>query len=176
MAKTSRTARKSRRKSVSVAPMPFGGDHGPGTRAATVGTLLEPVVDDMGRNPNHMGRRRRKIIIDDMLKRQTITMRQHQAAEAIQLAYLGVQRLSSGGPLQEQVQSSPKPDAAVAIQVGANSRFVRVMKAVKSSDRELIEAVCFHNKPLRSAIRGGYVRGYTRFREALDLVADHMNY
>ena len=171
-----RTRKQRARKMASLPPMPLGGDHGTGTTAATTGTVLEAIKDDKGRNPNNMGQRRRKIIVNDMLSRGTITMRQHQAAEAIQMAHLSVERLSSGGPLKEQVQSSPKPDAAITIQVGANSRLVHVMKPIKACDRALIEAVCWHNKPLRSAIRGGYVRGYARFRDALDAVADHLCY
>lgn len=164
--------RRKAQKRVTTSQLPWGGDHGPATAAATAGTVVEPID---GPNPNRMARRRRKIIINDMLKRKTLTMRQHQAAEAIQLAYLRVQSLSSGTPLKEQVQSSPKPDASVTIQCGAHSRLVHVMRAVKKADRELVETVCWHNKPLRSAIRGGYVRGYQRFRDALDAVADHID-
>ncbi len=164
------------KKAVSVPPIPWGGDHGTGTQAAKAGTKLVAVKDSNGKNPNNLGQRKRIIVLDDMLRRGTITMRQHQAGIAIQEAYCRVEMLSSGGPLKEQVQSSPKPDAAVAIQVGANSRLVHVMKPVLQSNRGLIEAVCWHNKPLRSAIRGGFVRGYTRFRETLDVVADHLCY
>lgn len=174
MARSRKSGR--RRKSVSVAPTPFGGDHGTGTAAAVAGTSLQAIKDEKGSNPNNMGQRTRKIIIKDMLSRGTLTMRQFQAAEAIQTAYLSVQRLSSGGPTSERVQSSPKPDMAVTIQVGANSRLVHVMKAVKQMDRGLVEAVCWHNQPLRSAIRGGYVRGYVRFRAALDAAADNIGY
>ena len=174
MSRTNRAKRQ--RKAVSLARMPFGGDHGPNTKAATAGTVLEPLTDDQGRNPNNMARRRRKNVIDDMIKRKTLTMRQHQAAMAIQEAFCRVEMLSSGGPIKERVQASPKPDATISVQVDSRSRLVHVMKPVKRSDRDLVECVCWHNKPLASAIRGGYVRGYTRFRDALDAVADHLGY
>ena len=164
-----RPGRPRAKRHVSTAPSPWNGDHGTGTAAATAGTQLEQVLNDNGANPNHMGRRRRVDVLDAI----TLTMRQRQAAEAVRDAYSRVQMLSSGGPLKEQVQSSPKPDATIAVQVDANSRWVYVMKPVPWRARELVEHVCCYGLPLRTS---GYVRSRELFTLLLDRIADHLRY
>jgi hypothetical protein len=164
-----RGGRPRKRRHISVAPTPFNGDHGTGTQAATHGTVLEAVTDEKGANPNHMGRRRRVDALDAI----NLTMRQRQAAEAIRDAYSRVQMLSSGSPLKEQVQSSPKPDATIAAQVDANSRWVYVTKPIPWGARPLIEHVCCYNEPLRTS---GFVRSRELFCLLLDRVANHLRY
>mgnify|MGYP001803260075 CR=1 FL=1 len=170
MARAKRRGGRPRKKQhVSLAPVPFNGDHGTGTQAALAGTVLEAVTDEKGANPNHMGRRRRVDVLDAI----NLTMRQRQAAEAIRDAFSRVEMLSSGGPLKEQVQSSPKPDRAIAVQVDANSRWVHVTKPIPYRARELVEHVCCYGKPLRTS---GYVRASDLFKLLMDRVADHMGY
>lgn len=168
-----RKGRTRRARSVSTKPLPWNGDHGTGSEAATAGTVLEPVD---GANPNRMARRVRKNVINTMLKRDQLTMRQWQAAQAIQLAWCGVQKLSSGGALKETVDATSKPDATVAAQVGAVSRLVHVTKPIRPSERALVEDVCYHNRPLGHAARAGEVRPLARFRDTMDRVANHMRY
>lgn len=169
-AKKRRGPRLKARKHVSLAAMPFNGDHGTGTDAANSGTVVEAIKNDKGGNPNHMGRRRRVEVIDTL----TLTVRQQQAAKAIRDAYCRVESLSSGGPLKERVQASPKPDATIAAQVSAQSAYVHVMRGVRPIDRAVIEHVCFYNQPLRTFY--AHHRQHVRFKEALDHVADHMRY
>lgn len=161
-------------QNVSLGPdAPWNGDHGTGTAAATAQTDVVQVTDEKGRNPNRMARRQRRDVLRDMLNKDLLSMRQWQAGDAIARAYCKVQMLSSGGELKERVQASPKPDATIHVQVSATSRLVFVMHRVHRADRALIEAVCWHNKPLRSVkIR----RSGARLRETLDRVADHLGY
>jgi len=148
----------------------YGGDHGTGTAAALAGTVVEPITDEKGSNPNHMARRVRQSVIKGL----SLTMRQGQAAEAIQDAYCRNQMLSSGSPLREQVDASPKPDATIAAQMEAQSRLIWVMKAVNHADRPVIEHICWYNLPLRAL--PSRKRCGVRLRDALDAVADHLNY
>lgn len=168
MARAKRRGPKTKRKSVSVAPVPLGGDHGTGTHAATAGTIVSALTDEKGKNPNNMGRRRRIEVIGTL----ALTMRQEQAAKAIRDAFCRVQRLSSGGELKERVQSSPKPDATIAMQVDASSQWVYVMKAVKPVNRRIIEHVCCDNLPLVELV--GYKQSRVRLAQTLDCVADHI--
>jgi len=163
--------RKPRKK---VTLPPFVGDHGTGTAAATAGTVLEPITDAEGRNPNRQARRRRVNAIDEIT---SLSMRQAQAAKAIEIAYCRVEQLSSGGEIKERVQSSPKPDQTVAIQCDANSRLVQVMAAVPSAMRAVVEHVCWHNRPL-SAMRPVNMRAShtAGLKVALDLVANRLRY
>ena len=156
---------------VSTAPLPWNGDHGTATAAATAGTVLVP----MG-GPNRMARRYRVSIIDTMEAR--LSMRQVQAARAIQEAYCRAEMLSSGGPLKEQVDASPKPDAAVASQVDAMSTLTYVMSAVPSAMRDVVEWVCWHNMPIHR-LTGSGRKQYNRtadFKVAMDLVANRLRY
>lgn len=157
------------KKHVSVAPAPWNGDHGTGTQAADAGTVIEPLKD----NPNRMARRRRVNVIDTLT---SLTMRQVQAAKEIQNAYGKVESLSSGGPLKEHVQSSPKPDQVVTAQVEAQSRLARAMRAVLRSEREIVECICWNNQLPRTLDRTHRRRWLGRFTVAMDRVADHLRY
>ncbi len=158
------------KRHVSLAPTPWGGDHGTGTKAATKGTLMRGVEDEKGANPNNIGQRYRVEVIDTL----DLTVRQKQAAQAIRNAFCAVESLSSGGPLKEKVQASPKPDATIDAQVDAMSRFKFVMDGVRRQDRAIVEHVCFENKPLR--LFKAHSRQGHRLKEALNVVADHMRY
>jgi hypothetical protein len=170
---------KRKRKSVSVKAMPYIGDHGTGTAAATAGTVLEPATDKPSDpNPNNVGRRRRRSEIDRLAPK--LTMRQEQAARAISNAYCRVQMLSSGGELREQVDSSSKPDACITAQVSAQSDLAYVMTGVPQAPvecRQAIEQVCWHGEPIgRLASGRAHEKYMTCLKVALNAVADHMRY
>ncbi len=152
--------------------LPWNGDHGTSTAAATAGTVLEPLEGD---NPNRIARRRHKSAIDAMSR--SLTMRQSQAAKAIEEAWCRLQMCSSGGALKEQVDASPRPDASIARQVDAQSRWQWVTKALLRSERRLVDWVCCKNQSIQTAGRKiGEVRATERFRIAMDRVADHLKY
>lgn len=157
--------REGKKSMVTLAPDVVNGDHGTGTTAAKEGTVLVKIKND----PN----RRAYLQRVDAYLRINLDMRQQQAAKAIRDAYCKVQMLSSGGPLKERVQASPKPDQTIDIQVAAQSRLMFVMAAVPQRQRRLIEHVLWENKPIRSL---GIKRGPARFRWVMDLVADHVGY
>ena len=151
-------------------PIPFTGDHGPGTIAATAGTVIEAVE---GQEHNRTGRRRRKDRLNDF----TLSMRQMQAGKAIRDAWCRVEMLSSGSPLKEQVDASPKPDSVVTAQVEARSKLVFVMSAVPSAMRGVVEHVCWHNEKI-TEIKNGlpFSANSANFKIALDLVANKLRY
>lgn len=162
------TKRKSRARKRPSAPQPFTGDHGPNMPAATQGTVIEAVE---GQEHNRTGRRRRVEAIEQL----TLSMRQEQAAKRIRDAYCRVQKLTSGGPLKEQVDSSPKPDAVVAAQVDAQSELVWLMGVVPRDMRPVVEWVCWENRSLRS-MAGMREMNSARFKVAMDLVANRCRY
>ncbi len=159
-----------KRKRKPSRPIPYTGDHGPGTTAATAGTMIEAVE---GQEHNRTGRRRRINAIESI----TLTMRQEQAAKAIEEAWCLLQRCSSGGELKEQVDASPKPDATVARQVDAQSRWHYVTAALMRGEKRLVQWVCCENQSILLAKRKlGEARATERFREAMDRVANHLRY
>lgn len=152
----------------------FVGDHGTGTAAANYNTVIIPITDAKGRNPNNQGQRRRVNRIDEI---KSLSMRQTQAANAIQEAFCRVEMLSSGGELKARVDSSPKPDHTVAAQCDAVSNLVNVMKGVPGAMRGIVEHVCWHNLPI-SAFKPTNMRNMhsANLKVALDLVANHLRY
>lgn len=178
MSRAKRKGGKPRKSSkyVSTAALPWNGDHGTGTQAAQNGTKIEPITDEKGANPNRMARRRRVDRLKWLMDRGYLSMRQYQAGKAIQDAYGRVESLSSGSPLKERVQASPKPDATVTAQVEANSQLVHVLRPVLRSQRAIVEHVCRDNQPITTLGRKGHIRAAARFRAALDRVANHMRY
>jgi hypothetical protein len=150
-------------------PVTLGGDHGTGTPSATQGTVIEPIDGDK----NGTSRRRRQHILTTLLRGHKLTQRQFQAGEAIEQAHCRVEALSSGSELKEWVQSSPKPDAAVARQLDVISHQVYVKQAIPRTQRTLVEHVCEGNQPLRTS---RVVRALPRLCMALDSVADHLGY
>ena len=158
----------------SVTLAPLGGDHGTGTPAAMAGKVLRPITDIDGRNPNNMGR----LCEDDQLANMDfLSMRQYQAGMEIRNAWCGVEKLSSGGALKEQVDSTPQPDATMAIQIDAQSRLVNAMAAVPRDMRDIVEHVCWHNLPLIRMGKGrAYYKRQSELQVGLELVANHMRY
>lgn len=150
----------------------LGGDHGTGTAAARSGTVVVPITDSEGRNPNNMGQRRETNVLEGM----GLSLRQYQAGVEIRNAFCGVEKLSSGGELKEQVDCTPKPDATIAVQMDAQSRLVSVMRAVPASMRDVVEHVCWYNRPLRRLKGEHYYKRQSELQVALDLVANHMKY
>lgn len=163
-----RTRRQRRNRKAELPTIPLNGDHGTGTTAATHGTVLEKLPD----NPNHMGRRYRK----DVYKAMSLTMRQEQAARALRDAYCGVEALSSGGPLKERVQSSPKPDATIDVQCAAISRLVILTTGVLRADRQIVEHILRDNQPGVLLSRAGVENWSERFKQTMDRVADRAGY
>lgn len=165
--------RKSRARKKPAAPPPFGGDHGTGTHAAASGTVVEELKNDDGSNPNRMARRRRLSVIDAM----TLTMRQEQAARAIEKAWCCVLMLESGGPLEQKVDASPKPGAIVTSQLMAQDEWSKATAAILRSERALVFHVCCENRPIGEASRRlGIARPHDRFKQAMDRVADFLRY
>lgn len=168
-----RAKRKSRARQKPSNPPGFTGDHGTATQAAMAGTVLEAMKNEDGSNPNNIGRRRRLSAIEAL----SLTMRQEQAAREIEKAWCGIRKLQSGGALKEQVDASPKPDAVVAAQVEAQSRWSRATKALLRSEREIVFHVCCDNLPIVLLSRRLGITGASeRFKTAMDRVADYLRY
>lgn len=167
------TKRNRKRRKPSSPHVPqFNGDHGQNTLAAKIGTVVEPIVETDGSNPNQMARRRRVEAVDYF----KLSMRQEQAAKAIRNAYCRAEMLSSGGPLKEKVQSSSRPDAAVASQIEVQAELTFVMSGVPNACRRVVEHVCWHNLSAHSLRPGNEVTNRALFKVAMDKVADALKF
>ena len=157
-------------------------DHGPSTQAAKAGTIVEEVKKPGDANPNGVTRRRKRL--QSNVWADKLSMRQHQAAVAIETAYARVEALGSGGDsigrmidLRTQVDASPKPDATIDVQAGVQSHLVYVMRSVPQSMRPVIEHMFWHQRPMRTFAQGKlFYNRSSDIKVALDLVANHMRY
>lgn len=166
---------------VSVA-MPTSWDMGASGKANRQGLTIEEVgqMDTATGeviNPNGVMRARRVDMLEVWHRRGTITTAGFTAAERLRDAFEGTQR-SPGMAQSERVQSSPKPDHAVTIQIDRMSRFVAESAHVAPDDRAIIEACVLDGaSPQRiRKYRGGrgLMAGLEHLRNALDHVAKSM--
>jgi len=125
-------------------------------------------------NPNGVKGVRRQDRVRELIPR--LTMRQHQAAQEIQNAYSCNDMLSSGSELKEQVDSSPKPDAAIAAQVAGQSRVGRAMRGVLVAHKALVHDICWHNRRWEQIEHRHGPLYLDRFRNAMDRAADFLGY
>lgn len=176
MARAKRSGRKRKPRKITLPEL--AGDHGTETDAANQNTEVVEIKEADGSNPNRRGHRRRR----EAYLGVPMSMRQQQAAKAIRDAHCGVQSLSSGGELKEQVDSTSKPDKVIDIQCAIMSRWIEVTKPLRSNHRAvhrarfIIEHVCCDNEPLRTLPDRYQVRSGHILRVALDVVADHLGY
>lgn len=161
------------RRHVSLARAPWNGDHGTGTAAATAGTQLCEVLNDDGKNPNRVAQRRRVNVIETL---NSLTLRQSQAAKDIQNAFGRVESLGSGSAMKERVDASRTSDAMVPMQVDAHSRLRGLMAQVLPSEQAIVQSICWRNERPPTLTRTERRRWMARFQQAMDRVADHLQY
>lgn len=136
-----------RRGKVTLAPGPW--DHG-ATGAANVAGL---VIEERGEtnpktgkvtNPNGVTGMRRVDMLDLYLDRGVISPRAHAAGSILRTLWLRTEMGRCSPWLRDRVDSSPKPDASVAIQIDRLSALIRVSRLVPASDERVIDIVCAH--------------------------------
>src|SRR5574343_771695 len=151
--------RKGRKKPHTPA-MPTEWDRGADGQANRVGLVEEPAVDidpKTGKpesNPNNVKRMRRVDMLELYHKRGIITARQWNAAEKLRSVFEATMQ-SPGWSDNDRVQSSPKPDHAVAIQIARIPRFHAIAKLVPERDMPIIDACVLRMNSPTSAVFNG---------------------
>lgn len=166
---------------ISLAPQPTSWDQGATGMANRVGLEAEDAaevdpVTGVRSNPNGVKRMRRVDMLEVWHRKAVITTAGFNAAVALRDAFEAVGK-SRGWPDSERVQSSPKPDHAVAVQIDRMSKFIQYHRHVVAEDREIIDACVLRGgSPLRiKRYRGsGYQAGLDHLCAALDRLADAM--
>lgn len=101
-----------------------------------------------------------------------ITTRQFNAAESYLDALEATMR-ATGWPDNDRVQSSPKPDHAITIQIDRISRFHEKAKHLTAEEKGVIETAIFGAENMGKG-QAYYVR-FERLRAVLDKLADHLD-
>lgn len=164
---------------VTMSAMPSQWDKGATGQANRIGLVEEDAADidpETGDviNPNGVKRARRVDMLEIWHRKGDITTEGYNAAEKLRDAFENTQR-APGWPESERVQSSPKPDHAVTIQIDRLSEYHRIAKLVAKADWPIIDACVLHRLLPSAAIingrkpyhGGGYQDGMAHLREAL---------
>ncbi len=159
-------------------PPPTRWDRGAAGRANRIGLIEEEAVDKDPTtgaiiNPNGIRRARRVDMLEVWYRQNTITTAGFNAAEKLRDAYEATLR-APGWPESERVQSSPKPDHAVAVQIDRMSGFIAASRHVGHGDKAIIAACVLERgtpASLKAYRNDGYKAGLVHLREALDRMA-----
>ena len=151
-------------------------------RESAVVEGIDPDIDpDTGeiksRNPNGVKRRVFLDMLDVYHRRGWISKRGFNAASDLRGAWEQTER--GGGYLQERVDSTPKPDKAIAMQIDRVSALISITKRIPREDyRILITVACEKNAIGRlPEYRGrNHERGKAHLYSALERLADRMGY
>lgn len=134
------------------------GASGPAARARP--QVIEDAADidpETGEVRNVNGIKRARIVdmLEVWLKQEVITTAGYNFAVALRDAFEATQR-APGWPDNDRVQSSPKPDHAVTIQVDRHSRYHAVARFIHPADFPVIDYLVLRNKEHRAEL--GYFR------------------
>lgn len=142
---------------VSVAPMPDHWDMGAKGPANRIGLVQEPVTwtNDKGEqvNPNNVKRMRREDAIDEYLKRGWLSQAQHGMAVRLITAFEGTQR-TAPAIKKVQVDSSPKPDAHVAIMIDRITKLTHISKRIPPESLYVMRRVLYDGKTIEEYTGG----------------------
>lgn len=170
-----------KRGKVTLAADPW--DHGAMGQANRHGLVVEErgeVDPETGKvtNPNRVTGVRRVDMLDLYLKRQVISPRAHAAGTILRNLWLRTQVGTCAPWLRERVDSSPNPDAAVAIQIDRLSALVRVRRLVPCEDEAILDMVCGQGAGVGSLPEyraHNHRKGLAHLSAALDALADRMD-
>lgn len=163
---------KAQRGKITLATTPW--DHGAMGQANRHGLVVEergevnPATGKVA-NPNGVTGVRRVDLLDFWHGRGSITTGGMNAAKLLRQAYEDTQRGSAALPENDRVQSSPKPDHAIDIQIDRISRFAKLMRMVAREDRDIV-AACVLDGAHPCRVYGPLRRdeGFAHLKAALD--------
>ncbi|MDF3606315.1 hypothetical protein PE067_09305 [Paracoccus sp. DMF-8] len=140
-----RRAGRKRNIAPTIAASPW--DHGAMGQANRHGLVIEErgeVDPKTGKiqNPNCVTGVRRYDMLEIYHKRGWISTAGYNAGCLLRMAWLKVSVGTCPPWLRERVDSSPKPDAAVAIQIDRVSALLKVSRMVPVEDERIVSCVC----------------------------------
>ena len=155
-----------------AAPWDFGAQGQANQHGLTIEDATETTPEGRSANPNGVKRARRVDMLERWHRLGQISTAGFNAAEKLRDAFEATER-APGWPDNDRVQSSPKPDHAVTIQIDRLSRFHDTAKHVHPDDQRIINhCVLSRGTPcgLREYRRNPEA-GMAALRDALDRLA-----
>ncbi len=129
---------------------PSKGDHGPSTSRRTGGYIIDTPGDKNGMKTRIFGHLLERLHADGDLCAERYT-RACDIRGAIEKT-----EMTGGEFCREYVDSSPKPDAAITIQVDRATEYNRAMDGIPAATKSLVHDVC-----------SGRLRAITKLEKAL---------
>lgn len=126
-------------------------------------------------NPNGVRGLRYMDMMEVYAKRGWISDRGYLAGCKLRLAWLATEKGQCSPWMRERVDSSPKPDAAIGIQIDRLSKLIRLGSVIPLHDRRIIECVTYHGTGIGSLreYRGSqHDKGKVHLFQAFDRLAD----
>ena len=155
-------------------------DHGATGSANRVGLVVEErgEIDPKSgkvRNPNGVTGVRRMDMLEIYYRRDVISLRGYIAGLALREAWLRTGVGTCAPWLRERVDSSPKPDAAIEVQIDRLSALLRISRLVSHDDDAILDAVVARGVGLADCrqYRGrNHDAGKKHLHDALERLAD----
>ena len=120
--------------------------------------------------------RRRVDLLEFWHKEGRISTNAYNAATALRDAFEATQRGKPALPDNDRVQSSPKPDHAVTIQIDRISRYQAIARHIEREDRAILSACVLDGQhPAKVAGALNWVAGMQHLAAALDRLADKLS-
>ena len=173
-----KAAHAANKKPVTITATPW--DLGAKGKANQAGLVIEDAAETTpegkAANPNGVKRARRVDMLERWHRLGKITTAGYNAAEKLRNAFEATER-APGWPDNDRVQSSPKPDHAVTIQIDRLSKYHFIARHVARDDREIIShCVLSQGTPagLKKYRGRNHEKGYAHLREALERLAKSM--
>lgn len=167
--------RASKPVTVPAAPWDFGAKGQANQRDLVIEDAAEMTPEGRSANPNGVKRARRVDMLERWHRLGKISTAGYNAAEKLRNAFEQTER-APGWPDNDRVQSSPKPDHAVTIQIDRLGKYHQHAKHVSPEDRDIIWH-CVLQGGIPSGLRRyrwNPGKGIAALREALDRVAASM--
>ena len=156
-------------------------DMGPATLAQSYLKVVEDASwtdPDTGKkiNPNGVKRARRIDLFEHYARIGKLEPRCIEAGRKLRTAWEATQR-SAPAIKKVQVDSSPKPDQHIAVQIDRFSKYHNMMRLVDTKDIQIIDCVVLCNRGIHHlGYRGRHhAKGVALLGEALGRLADKLN-
>jgi len=179
-----RIPRKASAVPVTIVPCPWDmGATGPANRIGlVVEDRGETGPDGKTHNPNQVKGARRVDMLEHWHRHGTISTAGYNAAITVRAAFENTQRSPGTSFEQDRVDSSPKPDHAVTIQIDRISGYHKVNRFVLAADAPLVHHCVlgggtpgsFRVKGARPYLGPNYPAGLRELAAALDRLAKAM--
>lgn len=143
-----------------------------------IDTSIDPDTGEVkNQNPNGVKRMRYYTMLDVYAKRGWISAPGHEAGKRLRNVWEATEKGVGNDWSKERVDKSPKPDAAIAIQIDRVSKLVGITRKIPADDYRILMFIACEDLPIGrlKEYRGiNHDKGKAHMRAAFDRLADRL--